>query len=122
MQVHEKIRKLRELSGKTQLEVAEALGLTQSNYSKIETGKLDITVKHLEEIAELLQLRVEDIIGFNEHIIFNMSKNHKANGFVINNQTSKNEKKLYEDFILSQKEQIDHLKLVIDKLLNKNNK
>ena|ERR1035437_9856126 len=119
MQVNEKIRKLRELSGKTQLEVAEVLGLTQSNYSKIESGKLDITIKQVECIAELLELKLEDIIGFNEHIIFNMTKNRKANGVVINNKASKNENKLYEDLIMSQKEQIDHLKLIIEKLLNK---
>lgn len=119
MQLHEKIRKLRELSGKNQIEVAETLGLTQSNYSKIETGKLDLTIKQLEKIADLLELKLEDIIGFNEHIIFNMTKNNKTNGFVINNQTSKNEKKLYEDFIMNQKEQINHLKIIIEKLLNK---
>ncbi len=119
MQLHEKIRKLRELRGKTQLEMAEILDLTQSNYSKIENGKLDITIKQLEKLAGFLELTIEDIIGFNEHIIFNMTKNNKANGLVIKNQVSKNERKIYDDYILSLKDEVAHLKTVVEKLLNK---
>lgn len=122
MQIHDKIQKLRELRGKTQLEAADALGLTQPNYSKYENGKLDFTVKQIQKLADLFDLTLEDIIGFNEHLIFNLNKNRKANGLVINNHISKNEKNLYEDYILSLKGEIEHLKSVIDKLLAKDKK
>ena len=119
MQIHDKIRKLRELRGKSQLEAADALGLSQPNYSKYESGKNDFTVKQIEKLADLLGLSLEDIIGFNEHLIFNMSKNRKANGLVINNHISKNEKKLYEDYIASLKAEIESLKNIIEKILTK---
>lgn len=119
MQIHDKIRKLRELRGKSQLEAADALGLSQPNYSKYESGKNDFTIRQIEKLAELFDISLEDIIGFNEHLIFNLNKNKKANGLVINNQTSKSEKKLYEDYITSLKTEIESLKHIIEKLLTK---
>lgn len=46
MQVGKNIKKLREQKGLMQKEVAAAAGLQPSNYSKIEKGERDISLKH----------------------------------------------------------------------------
>lgn len=119
MQLHEKIRKLRTLAGKSQTEVSESIGVSQANYSKLESGKLDITVKQVEALATLFEVAVENIIGTGDHITFNLSRNKNASGMIVKNQVSKHERKVYDDFILSLKSEIEHLKIVIGKLLEK---
>lgn len=98
----QKIKKLRELKNLTQEHVADKLDITQSNYSKMEMGKLDIPFSKLEEIASVLSMPVESVISFNDNLIFNMKGNRKANGLVIN-QVSMMEKRLYDDYIDSLK-------------------
>ena len=116
MNLGNKIKKLRELKDFTQEHLAEKLGITQSNYSKIEKGTIDIQYSKLEEIAKILDIAVEDIIGFN--MVFNLKNNKKANGLVIN-QISQSEKKIYAEFIESLKIENSYLKKTIDKLLEK---
>jgi transcriptional regulator with XRE-family HTH domain len=113
-----KIKKIRELRDFTQEYLAEKIGITQSSYSKIENGNDDILYSKLQEIATVFNLRVEDIIGFNENIVFNLKNNKKANGLVIN-QVSANEKKVYEEYIATLKDENSYLKTMIDKLLQK---
>lgn len=116
MKLGHKIKKVRELKNLTQEHVAGKLGMTQSAYSKIETEETDITVKRLERIADLLGMLPEELIGFNESMVFNLSNNKKASGLVIN-QMSSNERKVYEDHILTLKNEITHLKQVMNKIL-----
>lgn len=118
MHVGLKIKKLRELRNLTQDHMAHKLSITQGAYSKIELGKVDVPLSKLEEIADVLSLPLEEIIGFKENLVFNMKYNKKANGLVIN-QVSQIEKKLYEDYISSLKEENSYLKNMIDKLLGK---
>jgi transcriptional regulator with XRE-family HTH domain len=113
-----KIKKLRELRNLTQEHVAHKLGITQGSYSKIELGKVDVPMSKLEEIAHVLNIPLDEMIGFRENLVFNMKYNKKANGLVIN-QVSATEKRLYEDFIQSLKAENSYLKETINKLLGK---
>ena len=106
MQVGEKIKKIRELKNYTQEYVANSLGMTQSAYSKIEKGDSDISYSKLEKVAEILQLRPEDIISFNEHLVFNVMHNQNGNGLVIN-QYADEVKILYERLLQEQKERYE---------------
>lgn len=118
MKLSSNLKSLRNLKNYSQEYMADKLGITQSAYSKMEVGSVDIPFSKLEEIATVLGLTVEDIIGFNEKIIFNLKNNKKANGLVIN-QMSANEKKVYQEYIESLKIENSYLKTMIDKLLNK---
>lgn len=100
----------------TQEHVAGKLGMTQSAYSKVENEGTDISVKRLEQIADLFGMLPEELIGFNESMVFNLSNNKKASGLVIN-QMSSNERKVYEDHIITLKNEISHLKQVMNKVL-----
>jgi transcriptional regulator with XRE-family HTH domain len=113
-----KIKKLRELKNLTQSYMASELGITQSTYSKIEIGEIDISFSKLEKISEVLEMSPEEIFTFNENMIFNVMHNLNGNnGYVINKGLSETEVQLYKDQIVSLKNEVEHLKKVIDSLL-----
>jgi transcriptional regulator with XRE-family HTH domain len=118
MNIGHALKKIRELKGFTQEDIAEKLGITQSAYSKIELKNADLTIKKLEEIANILGVQLHEVIGFNENLIFNLKNNKKANGLVIH-QSSQIELKIYYEFIESLKTENTYLKKTIDKLLEK---
>lgn len=100
--------------------MANQLGLTQSAYSKMENGEVDIPYSRIEDIAKIFTLKPEDIITFNENIVFNFINNQNANsnGFVVNNNIYDAERKLYEEQIANYKEQVEHLKNMVNQFMN----
>ncbi len=101
--------------------MAAGLQMNQGSYSKIEADETDITLSRLEQISELLGIKPEDVICFNENMVFNVMHNKKGIGISINNMNS-TEKKLYDDHIESLKTENAHLRTVVNKLINKRNK
>ena len=55
-QIGKNIRKIRELRDYDQQYMAEQLGISQGQYSKIEQGQKDISILTLESIANILQV------------------------------------------------------------------
>lgn len=119
LQLGQKIKKLRELRNLTQAHVADELGLTQSAYSKMELGESEITYSRLEKISSVLGMRPEEVIAFNESMVFNVMHNQTGNGFVIQNQLGDKEKALYEDQISFLKEEVAYLKNLLEQVLKK---
>jgi transcriptional regulator with XRE-family HTH domain len=117
--IGQKIKKLRELKNFTQSHVAEGIGLTQSAYSKMEHGETEVSYSKLEKVAGVLGMRPEDIISFNESMVFNVMHNtHSNNGLVIQNgQLSDNEKELYQDQIKLLKDEVAYLKGLLNKAM-----
>jgi transcriptional regulator with XRE-family HTH domain len=122
MHIGQKIRKLRELKNLTQSHMAQRLGLTQSAYSKLELGESEVPYSRLERIADVMGLKPEDIVSFNDQMVFNIMNNPNG-GNVFSNVYQKTlaetERKLYDEQILILKEEVIYLKNVIEKLLNK---
>jgi transcriptional regulator with XRE-family HTH domain len=118
MQIGQKIKKLRELKNLTQDYMAQELGVTQSAYSRMEVGDTELTYSKLEKIADVLDMKPEEIIAFNESMVFNVMNNDVGNGLVINNNhLSEGEKNLYLQQIELLKEELTYLKEVLNKLL-----
>ena len=112
-----KIKKLRELKNLTQEHVAQVLGLNQSAYSRLETGDTEISFSKIEKIAELFNMKPEEVVSFNEQMVFNVMHNLQGqNGYVVN-LISENERKLYENQIESLKEEVKHLKSLLEKFM-----
>ena len=118
MNIGKKIKTLREIRNLTQSHLAKELGLTQSAYSKIELGEVELSFSKLETVARVLGMKPEEIIAFNEAMVFHVSHNQTGNGYVYNAQ-SEHEKALYEEQISQLKAENTYLKTVIDKLLVK---
>jgi transcriptional regulator with XRE-family HTH domain len=119
-QIGQKIKKLRELRNFTQSHMAEELGLSQSAYSKLELGETEITYSKLERVSEVLGMKPEEVISFNESMVFNVMNNQTGQGFVINNhQLSETEKNLYLQQIELLKEDVAYLKRLLEQVLGK---
>ena len=115
-----KIRKLRELKNLTQDHMAQSIGVSQGAYSRMELGETEITYTKLEKISDELGMKPEEIIAFNESMVFNVMNNETGNGLVINNnQLSEIETNMFEQHIKLLKEENAYLKKVIDGLLKK---
>jgi transcriptional regulator with XRE-family HTH domain len=71
MKLGSKIKILREWKNYTQEYMAEKIGLTQSNYSRIERDETDVTFTRLQKIAEVLNINVDDLVKLGDNCIFN---------------------------------------------------
>lgn len=85
MKVGNKIKKIRELRNFTQDYMAGKLSMSISNYSKIERDEIPVTLDRLEEIANILMVKYNDILSFDEKNVFNFINSPHSNGY-INNQ------------------------------------
>lgn len=62
MQLGNALRIQRVIKGYTQEYMAERLKLSQNSYSKLERGLTSLTVSRLYQIAEILEISVQDIL------------------------------------------------------------
>lgn len=121
-----KLKTLRELHGIKQDDIAQRLGISQNAYSKLETGETDITLKRLEEIAKIYNMKFTDLFNFDpQNIIHQITSSSKATsdadtfvniGNNTINQTTPDKQDLYERYIQQQQEEIKFLKEMIEHL------
>lgn len=71
MEIGQKIKKIRELKNFTQEHMAQRLNISQPTYSRYEKEDGDLTITVLRSISEVLEVRIEDLLSFDEKNIFN---------------------------------------------------
>lgn len=103
------IRKVREIKNIGQSYMADKLGISQSQYSDIENGKVKIKEPKLIQIASILDVSPEVIKNFNEQFIFNSCV---QSGYIQHQTINPIEKihELYEKLIIEKDAQISILK------------
>ena len=113
-----RLRKIRELRNLTQEYVAQRLGISQSNYARMENDDISIPDKRLAEISEILKTTPDAIRNFDEAAIFNITQGDTGNCAqplsVDNFQISSELRKLYEDKIRLLEEKISFLEEKVD--------
>jgi transcriptional regulator with XRE-family HTH domain len=113
MSIGNKIKKIREFKNLTQEHVANKLGVSQSNYARIEKDEVKVTDIRLKQIAEILEVTEDDIKNLDETIFFNINNgSHYASGqnYTVNNyHISPEIQKLYEDKIKLLEEKVQYL-------------
>ena len=67
------IKNIRELKNLTQEFVAEKLDISQSAYSRLEKGEIKISKEKLVQIAEVLEVKPEDIKEFDSQKYFGIN-------------------------------------------------
>jgi transcriptional regulator with XRE-family HTH domain len=113
VQAGQNIKTIRELKNFTQDFVATQLNMSISNYSNIETGKTDITLTRLEQIANILQIDYQQILNLNPAQILNVGNHSRIrNTYIINNDI-RNE--LVKQLQIKD-EQISHLLAIVEKM------
>jgi transcriptional regulator with XRE-family HTH domain len=66
MGMYERIRNLREDRNMTQTQIAKLLGMSQTGYSKYETGENDIPTQILIKLADFYGTSVDYLLGRTE--------------------------------------------------------
>lgn len=67
-------------------EVAKELGIDKANYSRLENGKTEITLKKLERLAVLFKVPLQALVADKEHKQ-NVSITHGEHAFNNNSET-----------------------------------
>jgi len=110
---HKRIKSFREIKNYTQEYMAEVLHLSQRAYSSIENGQTQLTVERLFEIAKVLQVPINDIIGVDTQNIYNNSFNNNAlhnKGMNFYQNSFDEQKILYERLLQAKDDEIKELK------------
>lgn len=123
MFIGNKIRKIRELRGYTEEYLAHRLGMSQNNFSKIELGKVTLSLERIEEIAKVLDIDPIKLIEFDESLIFNNNNQSGGNAAnVINQILSDKVVEQYEKRITGLEKEIEFLKMIIQNQNTKQDK
>jgi len=136
MEVHDKIKILRQSKNWSQGDVADKLGISLTQYGNIERGETkDLRISRLKKIAELFGVELSELFSLNEKGVVNLAceLNHQNNNnWNLDTSTNKNEnlELKYEleksQLIIEQKnkelalmqQQIDDLRSMLDFLKN----
>jgi transcriptional regulator with XRE-family HTH domain len=79
-----KLRTLRKIHGYKQEYVGNQLNLSQTGYSKIEVGEVDLTIKHLGKLAELYKTTPDKLLSADNMTVSIETVNNNDQGIVIN--------------------------------------
>lgn len=110
MEIGTKIRKVRELKSYTQEYMATRLGISQPAYAKLEKDDSDLTLSRIKNIADILEIKVEDLINFSDKYIFNNHGTAHDKSFSVNYQGLDDKQRLlYEKTITLLEEKISLL-------------
>jgi transcriptional regulator with XRE-family HTH domain len=105
-----KVKRMRELRNYSQEYVADKIGISQSNYARLEKNEVAISDERLKAIAHVLGTTEDAIKAFDDSIIFNITQGPNSaaglNCEVHNYQISPEIKQLYEDKIKLLEEKI----------------
>ena len=102
MDIGENIRKVRDLKGFSQQALAESIGLSQKQLSRIETNQVSPTFDTLEKICEALGITLKNLLQFNEDLVFNNVVETQNGGEFIayNNTDIKQIENLYKQLLV----------------------
>ena len=106
------IRKIREVKGIKQMEIALLLNKSQQFISKMENGKVDINEKDIDKIAKYLGIKRQELENFDEKILFQSSliSNSESN-LPKHHFLAADERKIYQEYIELLREQNQNLQV-----------
>lgn len=118
--IGEKIRKIRTLKGFSQEYMSEKLKISQPAYSDIENSKTKVGIDTIQELAIIFEIDSNDLINFDENQVFNNTFNQDSKGFFnvkkFINETFEHERKIYQDQILTLKDEVVYLRKKLDEI------
>lgn len=104
-----KIRRVRELKGLSQENMADELGMSATGYGKIERNEVAVSVERLLRIAQVLGVGAEQILSFGDNVASFNNFNSKVEWQIAHYMMPIEMKKLYEDKIKLLEEKIEWL-------------
>lgn len=120
MKIGEKIRTLRELKNLKQENMATAMGISLTAYGNLERGETPITYDKLEQIANILQVTVQDIVAMPDE--FSITNINSSVGVQFSSNYGGNvappEIEGYKIAIAALQSENEYLRTQLDKLMN----
>ena len=115
MEVHDKIRVMREINQWSQEEMAEKLAMSANGYAKIERGQTNINIEKLKQIAQNFNIDMVDLIANQDKTYFFSIGDNNVNSHNYLNSMDKFQLLLdAKDELLKQKDkEIEALKEII---------
>jgi transcriptional regulator with XRE-family HTH domain len=114
-----KIKKLRELNNIKQEEMAHRLGMSQSAYSRLESGDSKVDIPKLERIAAEFSMKLDELLSFDEKQLLN-GYHHQVSGKGSLNSDQKEEVDFYRKQLEAKDKVIDYLQSEISRLQQEN--
>ena len=116
----DEVRRIRQQKGLSQENMAGELGLSQSQYSRIEQGDCAVSYEKVFEISQILDVTPEEIIETGKNFIFHNCNCSQAGNIekntINNNQDFTEERKAYlEQIKFLQEQNAELLKMVQSK-------
>lgn len=108
----ENVRKIRELKGFSQQNLADEIMVDQKTVSRIEKGVLSPKFELLVKISNALSVSLSQLLAFNESMVFNSYTQHQQGGhfFAYNNTEIDKVEQLYKQLLKEKDEMIALLK------------
>jgi transcriptional regulator with XRE-family HTH domain len=109
----ENVRKIRELKGFSQQNLADEIKVDQKTISRIEKGELSPKFETLVSISKVLSINISQLLAFNESLIFNNYNQYQQGGnynAYLNTEIDKVEE-LYKQLLKEKDEVIALLKV-----------
>lgn len=116
MKIGNNLKRIREIKGFSQSEIAAKLFISQRAYSDLENDKTKLDIERLESIAIIFNISSNDLLTFDENKIFqNNALTTTGNSANESNNSDAfiNEKKSYEKQINRLEEEILFLREII---------
>jgi len=113
----DEVRKIRQQKGLSQENMAHEIGLSQSQYSRIEQGDCAVSFEKVFEISRVLNVNPDEIIEQGKNFIFNNCTCNQAGNIekntINNNQDFTEERKAYlEQINFLQEQNAELLKMI----------
>ncbi|MBK0395891.1 helix-turn-helix domain-containing protein [Kingella bonacorsii] len=123
MEIHEKIRVLREINQWSQEEMAEKLSMSPNGYAKIERGQSNINIEKLKQIAQIFNIDVVELFATQDKsFFFSIGDNTNNQNYVGSDEKLLLENKNLKELLEAKNNEIAALRQVIDLLKNTENK
>jgi transcriptional regulator with XRE-family HTH domain len=116
MSVNEKIRLIRETKGLTQEQVAEKLGVSPTVYGDIERGNSDPKLSKLEKIAEILGMKLSELLDISDKGTLNINFNKQGKHYNVYLGSSNVELEKSALLLKERDKEIENLKIQISQL------
>lgn len=120
MEIHDKIRIMREINQWSQEEMAEKLDMSTTGYAKIEHGKTNLTLDKLSQIAQIFNIDVVELITKNDKsFFFSVCDNTNNTTYIGSDQALIMENEKLKLLLQSRESEIATLKELIEVLKTK---
>ena len=124
LKIGEKVSIVRRMKDLSQSNVADLLGISQQAYQQLEQGKTIMTETKLTEIANILEVKEQEIREIDQVPIINKNLKHcqqfgNYKPTYYNEAVKENIAKAKEDEISEMKNEMSTMKAMLESLLNK---